>query len=384
MKGKYFVALGVSLLAIGAAAGFVGTKHVVETRAYDYTDITFYYAVSSATVGDYTVKANVKRQNGDSDWSQVPMEKTAYSYAQKDIYSVTVACTPNVWNIDFQLYNGKSFVSEVHAIAGDAATSAFSGKIYDGSSWIAQSYSTIAGFKSATVYLDWFDWGNVYLYSFETISEVKYEPYGSFPGMRLTPTDSNLIFNGGRLQAATVKYDTLANAKFIFSDGTNRDDHKSADSDLAAGHYYWNDKGAWKNEGGDLASAAAFVNDLNTARMAVAEDGVNHIKAYSICGLNASTWVNRYNDLEDGVRTYVDAATIHTYADADSTGADADVAFADIMDTLSERASGGGILSIDNPGESKAAPVITIAVIAAIVGVGFVSFVALRRKKINL
>ncbi len=382
MKKSLIVLGALAGLAVtsGAVAGLLSSRTgAVETSAAEGTNITIYYAISSSTVGSYTIKANLNDSNG---WHSANMSKVSdVQYAGLDIYSVEINCTDSFRNLQFQLYNGDKWVSEVSPYTGSETNiSAISGKLYNGSYWTTYSTLTTTNFEneSATVYLDWYNWSNVYVYTYETVNGETYEMNGPFPGAQIDPTDTGLTFNGGKLQAVTIKAHELDNTHFLFSSGS--DANKSDGMSIVNGAYYWHNGSAWILESGDRADAAAFVNDLNVARLAVARDDENDVKAYSICGLNASTWVSRYNsnDLSNTARGYIDAATIWTYKDSESSGADTTIAFSAIMNELSGRVSGVNIVSH----ATSQSNVIATASVASIGAVSLAGFFFIRKKRL--
>ena len=103
------------------------------------------------------------------------------------------------------------------------------------------------------------------------------------------------------------------------------------------GSYYWHNGSAWTKDA-TRGQAAAFVYDLNSTRLGVTASG--NVKAFSICGLTPSTWVNRYNALSSTAKSYVDSATMYTYKNQSSSGADTTVTFAEVMSQLSSMVSG--------------------------------------------
>lgn len=117
------------LLLLLLVAGGVSTARAVE--------ITLYYAVPSATVGTYTVKANIKTGGDESkgevgdNWQQDNMTKTAKTFTSYDIYSYTYTINNSkLYNVQFQLYDGSTWESELEPLAGNEDISNFNGKMY--------------------------------------------------------------------------------------------------------------------------------------------------------------------------------------------------------------------------------------------------------------
>ena len=254
-------------------------------------------------------------------------------------------------------------------------TTAFSKKFYTADATIYAKYDPVT---TVDAFIDVYDWSAIYLYTFETVGGENVEYYGSFPGKQISLSDSGLTFRGGHMQKVSLPYSTLANAGFIYSDGT--DNNKSTDQTLTANAYYYHNGSAWTKDSSDIASAASFVWDLNVARLAVTPSGST--KAFSICGLSAQTWVNRYSGLTSAAKALVDAATIFTYKDAESTGADTTVTYAKVMEELTKRAgaSGTSISYLFGNGDSTQATVIIVTVTAlAALAVG--GYFLLKKKR---
>ena len=77
------------------------------------TETTVYYAVSSATVGSYSVKLKVNRQGDNDNPATYDMTKTNKTYDGKYIYSCTYTdLYDGVSYMLFQLWNGDTWISE--------------------------------------------------------------------------------------------------------------------------------------------------------------------------------------------------------------------------------------------------------------------------------
>ncbi len=258
--------------------------------------------------------------------------------------------------------------------SNQALSTAFTKKYYTSDATIYAKYEPV---QNKSVYVDAYTWSNLYLYVYETVGGHLVEYNGIFPGAKITINDSNLRFNNGMLQKIDVPYVTQANVRFIYSDGTNN--NKSNDLSLTEGAYYWHNGTAWVTDSTHYASAAAFVYDLNSTRLQVTASG--SIKAYSICGLTAKTWVDRYDGLNETAKGYVDAATMFTYRNASSTGADETVTFASVMTTLRSRYSmplSSNIVLSNNKTSSA-----VIIIVVSVIGVASVGafFLFLRKRK---
>lgn len=188
-------------------------------------------------------------------------------------------------------------------------------------------------------------------------------------------SDGVVHFNGSTNKIYKI---SLFSDNFLLrnSDGTD----KTGDFVVADGSgYYWD--GANANAG----AAITLIVDAETARNNVHESG--SIKDYSICGISkstASSLVLKYNSLDSGARTLVDASTVYTYK-GDGTSAQTHISFSAIFDQLSKIASGSNSLKITLFGSLNDSASTTIIVIAissiALAAIG--GYFLFRKKKEN-
>lgn len=95
------------------------------------TATTVYYAVPSNVVGSYNVKINVNFKGDGNDWHQYSMTKTEDTFLGYVIYSCEFTDAYNgVGNMQFQLYNGDSWVSQKEPISSWTAVDNYNGKMY--------------------------------------------------------------------------------------------------------------------------------------------------------------------------------------------------------------------------------------------------------------
>lgn len=111
------------------------------------TETTVYYSVPSATVGSYTVKLNVNRQGDSDNYAQYTMTKCMTYSTGMDLYYYTFTdLYDGVSKLQFQLYNGESWVSQVQPISSWTAVSNYNGKV-----WVHGSDSWITSLNSSAV-----------------------------------------------------------------------------------------------------------------------------------------------------------------------------------------------------------------------------------------
>ena len=147
--GRYAVML-IMLLTLGVG------------QVWAATATTVYYAVNTS----YTVKCNVNRKGDGDDWKTYTMTKTAYKYNDKYIYSCSFTdLYDGLGKLQFQLYDGDTWKSQVEPISSWTGASTYNGKLYV-SSWIDYRYDhTIS--NGATIVWDNAGntgWANTYLY----------------------------------------------------------------------------------------------------------------------------------------------------------------------------------------------------------------------------
>ena len=103
-------------------------------------NLTVYYAIPTNVTGYDNVKLNVNHRGwGDSSgdwWESFAMTKTSKTYFGKYIYSCTFYSQyDGAGVIQFQLYNGSSYVSQVDAFACTESNKFLSGSAFDGKMW---------------------------------------------------------------------------------------------------------------------------------------------------------------------------------------------------------------------------------------------------------
>lgn len=330
--------VGLTLAASGAfAVGSAVNHKKAEAVFADEQSGTVYYAVQSSTLSTYTAKLHINIGDNNT-WREYDFEPTKYTYnnGNSEYYVLKADFSVKYNGVDvmqIQLYDGSTWKSEQQPYGSWTTLDTFNGKMYvHNVGWVAYTHNSV---KTATVYLDVFDWSNLYVYTFEYIGSKKIETNGAWPGTSVLIKDGNLKFNNGKLQKATFEYVNSSKAQFIFHDNTSS--NKSSDMAYTEGSYYWHNGSAWTKDA-TRGQAAAFVYDLNSTRLGVTASG--NVKAFSICGLTPSTWVNRYNALSSTAKSYVDSATMYTYKNQSSSGADTTVTFAEVMSQLSSMVSG--------------------------------------------
>ena len=111
------------------------------------TSTTVYYAVSTS----YTVKCNVNRKGDGSDWKTYTMTSTGNTYNGKTVYSCSFTdLYDGLGKLQFQLYDGDEWKSQVEPISSWTSVSTYNGKLYEGDSWKSSPFS----WSNYTIYFD--------------------------------------------------------------------------------------------------------------------------------------------------------------------------------------------------------------------------------------
>lgn len=98
------------------------------------TETTVYYCID--VDNPYTVKLNVNRKGDGDDWAQYDMELVG-TYHDKSVYKCTYT---DLWDgvgvMQFQLYDGSNWKSQVVPIDNWTFVNVYNGKMYDGKEWV--------------------------------------------------------------------------------------------------------------------------------------------------------------------------------------------------------------------------------------------------------
>lgn len=181
-------------------------------------------------------------------------------------------------------------------------------------------------------------WENVYAYSYDANGTPGL--FGAWPGTKIFPVSGICFEKNGNgesrgLYVANMSYG-LGDVKIIFNNGSGS---QTANLDIIPGGYYAED---YQTTGDTVRGEAAnFIYEFGTAIAASEYEGKNS----STCGLSSgqlNSYVGQYDVLSSEAKVFADAATIWTYTNMESTAADKDFTFAEIMNELNARVSGEG------------------------------------------
>jgi|GEM_PF-2658800 len=136
MKKKMKGVLFATLLAVAGLFGVSSTlidNEVKETpvveKAEAATATTVYYAVDTS----YTVKCNVNRKGDGDDWATYTMTKVS---GTEGIYKATFTDLYNgLGCLQFQLYDGNTWKSQVQPISSWTSVSTYNNKLYYNGGW---------------------------------------------------------------------------------------------------------------------------------------------------------------------------------------------------------------------------------------------------------
>ena len=146
---KTLIAIALSAGGLGTAVtlGAIANKNNQKIEKVEAaTSTTVYYAISSTDVGSYSVKCNTNHKGDGDDWHQYTMNDAGFTYNSKKVYSVTFTDTYNgLGALQFQLYNGNTWVSQVQPISSWTTPSTYNTKIWEkgGDAWKDFYYLTV-------------------------------------------------------------------------------------------------------------------------------------------------------------------------------------------------------------------------------------------------
>lgn len=186
------------------------------------TETTVYYAVSSATVGSYTVKLNVNYKGDGDDWHQWDMRLTDSTYNGNllYVYSFTDAYD-GLGVLQFQLYDGESYESQQQPISSWTTPDKYNGKIYlHDTGW--QTFGrdiTIYGVPESMDGSKWEE-GTHALYA-----NFKYgDGEGEWTRQQMTKT--KYTYNGNPIYKKSglfIQYNVIKRVQFLYNDGTDHE-----------------------------------------------------------------------------------------------------------------------------------------------------------------
>lgn len=124
----------MSLAALALGIGiFAGASNVKANKAAKAdSDCLVYYAIDKADVGSYTVKVNYNRQGDASNWKTAEMTKVSdLSTDDVYVYGATLQLVyGGLGKLQFQLYDGGSWLSQEEPVDSWTSDSVFANKIY--------------------------------------------------------------------------------------------------------------------------------------------------------------------------------------------------------------------------------------------------------------
>ena len=467
MKGKLFIGMAISLLSIGAAAGFVGTKHVIEAKAENeiasvslrgsfdewgagqaFTLNEGVYTLEKRLEVDTEFKIFVKNVSGNEDddkwvghnWVDFTNWPSDYLGNNKENFKVTKAATfiftvndnfftndvgyGKAVSISVKRYNVTQYAvkngekeetplktEKIDAGANYAIPDSLSIIGYNFGGWYkdlgcTQAYAEAAVnddidlFAKLTCtqdkYIYYVSESNAdtpnYIYTFKTVDDVDLDgEFGAWPGTKITEIPNVEEVHGVlRFQNIDQKIykipftSSLADSKIVLNAGQGKD--QTGNMDLTAGAAYWF-VGGKSTTGGPNADGGAALDFLLKAE-GIRNGATYQAHPYSVCGISkedAKELVSEYAAFTNEVKEeYINCSYTYTYKDATFEANDS-WSYAQIMRQLGEIATTpDGILSIDGMKGDQAVTTIAITIIAAVVVVGFISFIAIRKRKTNI
>lgn len=463
MKGKLFIGMAISFLSIGAAAGFVGTKHVIETKAESEIDSVSIrgsfdgwsdngqaftlndgvYKLEKQLAIDTQFRIVVTGPRTESvgphwvdfnDWETDYLESVDDNHGAKNFkvkkaatfiftvkdnfftdgigYGKAVSISVKRYNVtQYAVKNGVKEetplkTEEIDAGANYAIPDNLSIIGYNFGGWYKDLACTEA-YAEATVnadidlfakltctqdkYIYYVSESNAdtpnYIYTFK---ENLPGEFGAWPGTKITEIPNVEEVHGVlRFQNIDQKIykipftSSLADSKIVLNAGQGQD--QTGDMELTAGAAY-KFSGGKSTAGGPNADGGAALDFLLKAER-IRNGATYQAHPYSVCGISkedAKELVSEYAAFTDEVKDYINSSYTYTYKDA-TFAEEVSWSYDQIMRQLGEIATTpDGILSIDGMKGDQAVTTIAITIIAAVVVVGFISFIAIRKRKTNI
>lgn len=383
MKGKYFVALGVSLLAIGAAAGFVGTKRAAEAKADYGPTRTVYVDLHDASWwidGKHEGLDNFRAQYWKGGEETTVVTPSAVTYVGLS-YLWEVEIPSDVDGFLFNAYKGNTAywdkayqTTNINFDGSKNLLTLNDGGLDQKLNW---SWDTLPEASS----------GTVYFVNGAGFAQPKIHYWGdasqsTWPGENMVK-QANIKLHVGENDYEIWSYNVPSCRYIQFNDGTEL--NKTLNLPITAdGAYFYNVDGKYAPVVSLLAKIQA---SLGTANI-VSDDN----KEYSntICGISAANKtaiLNAYQELlncgDAEIVAVARNSTLTTY-DPDDYSATAPVKIQDIAAELSALGGGSPLLQT-NAFIEKNGTIITISAAISMVAVGaLIGFLAFRKRKIQL
>ncbi len=245
--------------------------------------------------------------------------------------------------------------------------------------------SYVGSATTARIYVQLQTWENTFVYAFDETTDPgnKVEPFGSFPGLKMS-----LAYSGigvidqhgnhlGGLGYVDVPYGNLANTKVIISNGYSGDGNQSGNQDLANGYYYYHTGNTPSQDLGKVSHLIAGVYE--------------YIKDnQSLCDLTrgqAQTLLDEYNGetfYEATCQNAFKKCTFNTWANKDKEGK-ANFTGEQVVNQLVWLAStqNPNVLLNNNMKNETATSMIIIVAAITLVAIAAGSVLILHRRKEN-
>lgn len=199
--------------------------------SYAATETTVYCAIPSSTLGNYTLKLNVNFQGyGGEDWHTYEMQNTGKTYFGKLIYKYEYRDSyDGVSTMQFQLYDGDTWIEEKVAYSSWIGVSNYNGKMFEyDNTWRNYNYD-----KTFTVHcLKKNDWTDIFVCNEFNDYDDNWSTEVTFPGS--TPTQNTLNSNW---------YDYTVTGRpctrVVFSNGNDGSGNRSGDITIGDASEYW-------------------------------------------------------------------------------------------------------------------------------------------------
>lgn len=277
--------------SVGGTATTIYFSPSSDNNTKNYCDST------GALNSGYTLKVNYNKKGDGSDWGNTIMTLDSGTYSGKKVYKASFTDSYNgLGTLQFQVYQGSTWITESKPISSWTAVTVYNGKLYNGSAWVDYSGTDVPAKKvydavasdaiknNSNLYTI-----NTTFYDYYTDNEVNngWRNYSQIDSSKGTSYESHGKNKAGQADPYTKLNTALANyaeangvlrplyfgVLYNYIDGTTKDAH-------GAKFYNYSD---WVNNSSRLPSYTYSIVGLTGRTLTN-----NKIRYYNNDGINAA------------------------------------------------------------------------------------------------
>lgn len=128
--------------SVGGTATTIYFSPSSDNNTKNYCDST------GALNSGYTLKVNYNKKGDGSDWGNTIMTLDSGTYSGKKVYKASFTDSYNgLGTLQFQVYQGSTWITESKPISSWTAVTVYNGKLYNGSAWVDYSGTDVPAKK---------------------------------------------------------------------------------------------------------------------------------------------------------------------------------------------------------------------------------------------